>query len=250
MAVEFALILALLALVMETVDSSLGMMYGTLLSPVLVGWGFDPLVVIPAILVSQAVGGCSGMICHHIFRNADFNGLTRDTKVALAMILPGFLAIALGVLVAVSLPKFWIKLYIAMLVMMMSILCLTRLRFTFAWWKHYMVGTIAAFNKALSGGGFGPVTSTGGIIGGLEARVSIATTTFAEVFICLASFGIYCFVVDIDVGFSLWLCVGAFIGGTIGPYINSRVNHLHLRWGIGILGIVSGIWLLWRMFLN
>lgn len=242
------LILIVMALIMEIVDSSLGMMYGTLLSPILIGYGFDPLVVVPAILVSQAIGGLSGTMAHHRFENADFRGLTRDTKVVLAMVIPGLIVVIVGVFCAIILPRFWVKTYIGILVLVMSVLCLSPISYKFAWWKHYAIGILAAFNKALTGGGFGPVTSTGGIIGGLESKVSIATTTFAEVIICLASFVVYYIFLsgNLDMLFAGSLCIGAIVGGTIGPYISSRVNHRPLRRSIGILGVVSGIWLLWR----
>ena len=234
----------ILAMIMEIIDSSLGMMYGTILSPLLIGFGFPTLLVVPGILLSQAIGGIGGTVSHHKFKNADFNGFTRDTKIALAMIIPGLLVVVLGVFVAANLPKLWLDTYIGVLVVIMSILVLTPLRYKFAWWKHYAVGILAAFNKALSGGGFGPVTSTGGIIGGLESKVSIATTTFAEVAICLASFGVYlAYTNDFDWTFIGALCIGAIIGGLIGPYISSRVSHNILRKIIGVFGIISGAWL-------
>jgi uncharacterized membrane protein YfcA len=108
---------------------------------------------------------------------------------------------------------------------------------------------LAAFNKALTGGGFGPVTSTGGIIGGLKSKVSIATTTYAEVVICFSSFAVYLFFIGkIDGIIVSSLCIGSVFGGLIGPYLCSKGNHHKLRVIIGILGVVSGIWLLWRIF--
>ncbi len=130
----------------------------------------------------------------------------------------------------------------------MSALCISPLRYRFAWWKHYAIGILAAFNKALSGGGFGPVTSTGGIIGGLKSKVSIATTTLAEVCICLGAFIVYLFLSgNLDLIFTVGLCIGSFIGGIFGPYLSSKVSHDRLRKSIGILGLISGIWLLWRV---
>lgn len=246
--IELILVLILMAFVMEIIDSSLGMMYGTLLTPILVGCDFEPLVVVPAILLSQAIGGMGGTVSHHKFKNADFNGMTKDTKIMLAMVIPGLFVVILGVFAAVNIPKLWVKTYIGVLVVIMSILCLSPIRYRFAWWKHYTVGMLAAFNKALTGGGFGPVTSTGGIIGGLESKVSIATTTYAEVIICLVSFTVYLFFYgNPDIVFTSSLCTGAIIGGFIGPYISSRVSHKKLRMTVGMLGIVSGIWLLLRV---
>ena len=47
------------AFVCEYIDSAIGMGYGTILSPLLIIMGFDPLVAVPAILLSQAFGGLS-----------------------------------------------------------------------------------------------------------------------------------------------------------------------------------------------
>jgi len=248
MVLEIFILLVILSLVMETVDASLGMMYGTILSPVLISMGFAPLQVIPAILLSQGLGGLVGSLSHHKFRNADFKGLSKDTKVALAMIIPGMLVTVLGVLVAVSVPIIVVKTYIAILVLVMSVLCLSPIKYKFAWWKHYLIGALAGFNKAMSGGGFGPVTSTGGIVGGLSAKLSVATTTLAEVFVCLTGFIVYLFVVGISSSLIIPLSIGALIGGFIGAYFCSKGNHKILRRMIGALGIISGLWLLFKIY--
>lgn len=246
--ISMLIVIAIMALIMETVDSSLGMMYGTLLSPLLLGYGFDPLILIPALLFSQGIGGIFGTLLHHRHGNADFNGFTRDTKVALAMILPGLAIVILGVFAAVNIPKFYVKFYIASIVIVMSILCLSPITYKFAWWKHIGVGILAAFNKALTGGGFGPVTSTGGIIGGLSAKVSVATTTLGEVGICFGSFLAYMVVVGCyDFKLTTALSIGAIVGGIIGPWVSSIVDHGKLRVIIGLLGVSSGVWLFWRI---
>jgi uncharacterized membrane protein YfcA len=166
------------------------------------------------------------------------------------MVIPGLLVVVVGVFAATNLSSLWVKTYIGILVIIMSVLCLSPLKYKFAWWKHYAVGILAAFNKALSGGGFGPVTSTGDIIGGLKSKVSIATTTFAEVCICLGAFVVYIFFVgNLNIVIAFALCIGTVVGGIVGPYISSRVSHHRLRKCIGILGIASGIWLLWRIMI-
>lgn len=53
---ETLLLIGVLAIIMEFIDSSMGMMYGTILSPLLIGMGFRPEVIVPSILISQAVG--------------------------------------------------------------------------------------------------------------------------------------------------------------------------------------------------
>ena len=59
-------------MVIKFVDSTLGMMYGTVLSPLLILIGYDVKSVVPAILISQAVGGFIASYKHHRLKNANF----------------------------------------------------------------------------------------------------------------------------------------------------------------------------------
>lgn len=243
--IELAAALALMAFAMMVVDSSLGMLYGTILSPVLIGAGFEPLLVVPSLLLSQTVGDLSATPAHHLFKNADFGGLTRDVKVVLAMVVPGLAAVAAGAVVAVGLPPAAVKAYIGILVVVMSFLVLSGMRFKFRFGVHCVYGTIASFNKVISAGGFGPLTSTGGIIGGLKSRVSVATTSFAELLICVASFVAYLILRGmVDPYFAGALCAGAFFGGLVGPYAASRVNQKKLRRLVAVIGLAAGVWVL------
>ena len=244
-----AILLILAAAIMEIVDSSIGMMYGTLLVPILILFNYEPINIVPAILISQAVGGISGTLMHHKNGNANFKGMTRDTKITLAMIIPGSLVVFIGTSVATVLPQILIKSYIAGLVLTMSILCITPIEYKYAMWKQCLVGLLAAFNKALTGGGFGPVTSTGGIMGGITARVSVATTTYAEVAICGLSYLSYLYITKSigNMTFTVSLCIGALIGGLIGPFISAKISHSALRLCIGLLGVISAIWLIYRL---
>ena len=67
-----------LALMAEIMDSGIGMMYGTLLCLLLISAGYDPLLVVPSVLISQALGGAIATVRHHKYRNAYFEGLSKD----------------------------------------------------------------------------------------------------------------------------------------------------------------------------
>ena len=69
-----------LCFVMESIDSGIGMMYGTLLSPLLIIIGFSPTVVVPSILLSQAVGGFAATFHHNKFKNASFGKLSSEAR--------------------------------------------------------------------------------------------------------------------------------------------------------------------------
>jgi len=76
---------------------------------------------------------------------------------------------------------------------------------------------IGAFNKGLSGGGFGPIITGGQIIAGNGHKNSIASTTFSEVPICLTSFIVYALIgKPLDLNLIMYLSIGALIGAPIG----------------------------------
>lgn len=240
-----------MAVIMEIIDSGLGMMYGTLLSPLLILMGYSPKLVVPSILISQAVGGTAGSVGHHMRGNSDFKGLTRDMKISLSIIAPGLLACIAGVFAGKLVPTLYMKSYIGILVIAMGILCLYPLYYAFSWKKMVGIGLLAGFNKAFSGGGFGPVTSTGKILGGVDPRVSVGTTTLAEVPICYFSFLLWYLVGGaLNWWFAIALCIGSLIGGIIGPAITAKMNTRKLRYVVGVLAVVSGIWLLIDLFLK
>lgn len=234
-----------LAVVMEVIDSGLGMMYGTLLSPLLILMGYSPKLVVPSILISQGIGGITGAIGHHARKNSNFKGMTKDFKISLAIIIPGLLACIAGVLCGKLIPSIYMKTYIGVLVVAMGVLCIFPLYYIFSWKKMFGIGLLSGFNKAFSGGGFGPVTSTGKILGGVDPKVSIGTTTLAEIPICFFSFALWLIMGgSIDWRLPLVLGVGALMGGYIGPMITQKINTRILRYLVGILAVVSGVWLL------
>jgi len=69
MSIEIITLFIISALICEFIDSYLGMMYGTILSPVLIIAGFNPLVVVPCILFSQGVGGFFGPLALSRFKS-------------------------------------------------------------------------------------------------------------------------------------------------------------------------------------
>jgi len=238
-----------LAIAGELVDASLGMLFGTLLSPLLIIMGYEAKLVVPSILVAQGLGGLVATIRHHNCGNADFNGYTRDSKIVLAVVLPGLIAVVLGAFVGANISKFALNMYIGILVVIMGLLCIFPVYYAFSWKKMWLIGLLSGFNKAMSGGGFGPVTSTGKILSGVDSKVSVSTTTFAEVPICLLGFGLW-------IAFNGWiewrlpvlLSVGASVGGFIGPYITKKFNPRKLRYGAGLLAVACGIWIITNLF--
>jgi len=65
--VELIVPIVAFSFVCELVDSSLGMGYGTTLTPVLLLLGYEPLDVVPAVLFSEFITGVLAGVFHHEF---------------------------------------------------------------------------------------------------------------------------------------------------------------------------------------
>ena len=225
--IEYQMVLICLAAVIaETIDSGLGMMYGTILSPLLIMCGYSPSDVIPAILFSQAIGGLIATLGHHRHGNADFRFMSDDFKIGAAIYLLGVVAVFMGAGLAMRIPKEWLQLYIGILVSIMGLIVICRHNFHFSWKKVMAIGFLSAFNKSLSGGGYGPLVSSGLIIAGTKGKNSIATCDFAEAPICVTAFFVWAWMKnkypDLNM---LWaLTIGSMVGGWIGPWGLSRIK--------------------------
>ena len=182
------LMLFLLAFACQFIDSSMGMGYGTILSPLLIIMGFNPLVVVPSILLSQAFGGLMASVFHHQFRNVSFKRTSDDFKAFLYISGFGIIATIFAALISINLPKIVLKSYIGILVLVMGLIMLRHFSFKFSWNKLIGIGILSAFNKGISGGGFGPVVTGGQIISGQNHRNAIGITTLAEAPICIVGF--------------------------------------------------------------
>jgi hypothetical protein len=235
------------AVIMESIDSSLGMMYGTILSPFLIGLGFSPVDVVPAIIISQALGGISGSIQHHRFGNTSFDLKSNDLKVGIMIFSFGVIAVILGVFIGTRINPFALSLYIAVLMLCMGILVLSGIFLKFSWSKISVIGLISAFNKALSGGGFGPIITSGQIIVGRKVKNSVGATTMSEAVICITSFIVWLLMNKRIPLLPLMvaLCAGALTGGLIGPFLLSRIRNTRIMTRmVAIMAILSGIFAL------
>ena len=175
-----------LALMAEYVDSTLGMGYGTSLTPILLLLGYSPAQVVPAVLLSELVTGLLAAGMHHSVGNVDFRKGSKDRRVALVLSLMSVIGAVAAVSLAVNLPIKVVKLYIPTIVIVMGLLILLHRRrsLAFSWWRLVGIGSIAAFNKGISGGGYGPLVTAGQIVSGVGAKNAIGITSLAEGITC------------------------------------------------------------------
>ncbi|MCK4850541.1 MAG: sulfite exporter TauE/SafE family protein [Phycisphaerae bacterium] len=258
----------ILAFLCEYMDSTLGMGYGTTLTPVLMLFGFEPMSIIPAVLLSELITGLLAGFFHHREGNVDLKPTTADIfkirnmlsplgyiekfkktvplhlKVALLLALCSVVGTVAAVFIAVNIPKFWLKLYIGLLVLTMGIVILVCLRreFKFSWKKITFLGLIASFNKGMSGGGYGPVVTGGQILSGVEGKSAVGITSLAEGLTCLTGVIAYMLVSRNLLNWRLapWLIIGAVLSVPLSAKSVRIIDTKTLKLAIAILTIILG----------
>lgn len=182
-----------LAFISEYLDSSLGMGYGTALTPILVIIGLEPLKVIPAVLISQLFTDIAACISHHKLKNVDFKIGSPDFKAASLLGLLGAIGVTCAVIIAIKIPKDILTIYIGSLVLVMGFLVIYTIQkpMNFSWSRLMGISILASFNKGISGGGYGPLVMGGQLISGLNVKNAVGITAFAEAITCLVGFSIY-----------------------------------------------------------
>jgi hypothetical protein len=187
------LLLLLLAMGCEFVDVMLGMGYGTILSPILFVLGYPFKMIVPAIVLSQLIGDIVAIVFHHQVGNADLLRQAKSRNTGLVM---GGLGMAMSIFatcVVVELPKNILSTSIAVMVLLIGVLMLfgERVRFRFRWRNIAVLSSVAAFNKAFTGGGYGPLVCGGQMLAGLDVRAAVATTALSEAIVCATTIVTY-----------------------------------------------------------
>ncbi|MFZ7128236.1 MAG: sulfite exporter TauE/SafE family protein [Desulfobacterales bacterium] len=176
----------------EYMDSAGGMGYGTALTPLMLMLGFDPKQVVPCIMITEMFTGLIAGVVHGEFGNVEwkFKPMNETTKMVVVVSLIGMACVCFSITAAYGifkLHKFWIKLYVAILLIVMGFCSLmTAQKYTNyrPKWMYLFAG-LAGFNKGIGGGGYGPVVTVGGLIAGVPVKSMVAITSLAEGFTCL-----------------------------------------------------------------
>jgi len=259
---------AILALFCEYMDASIGMGYGTALTPLLLIIGFLPLDVVPAVLLGQLAGGLIGGLAHHRLGNIklDFRkddklvkkrlrGLgylpkSLDSKVIFTLAVCGVVGALVGVFSAVNIPQIVLKTYIGVMVFGIGIIILIRKSHGNLSWKGLVgVGLLSSFNKGISGGGYGPLVTGGQIISGRETKSSVGSTTLAEAIVCIVGFLSYVLVKgNIFWTLAAATSIGSIVAAPFAALTVKKVNTQKLRFVIGVVTIALGAMTLLKTF--
>ena len=178
----------------EYMDSAGGMGYGTALTPLMLMAGFDPKQVVPCVMITEMVTGLVAGLVHGEFENVEWKlrPMNETTKLVLMVAVTGMIASMISISAVYKifqLHKFWIKLYVTVLLVVMGI-CSVLTAKTFKKYRPslmWIFAFVGGFNKGVGGGGYGPVITVGGLLSGVPVKSMVAITSLAEGLTCFAA---------------------------------------------------------------
>jgi uncharacterized protein len=237
-----AYFLAALAFVIAFLNDGLGGGYGTLSTPILLIFGYPANIAVPSVLTSEAFSETFSSIWHGRFRNINYRTFGYTT-------VGGIVGIVIAVLVVgVFLASTAAKLYIGGIAVVMGLFVIAR---SHPWlMRHFRakentnrplsvgLGAICGFNKSSTGGGYGPLSTSGFQILGLSPPKAVGTTILTKGVACIISIVLWSGLVGIDWGMAAPMAVGAFIGAPIAAWLN---NYLKLRFSPTSHGQLLGV---------
>ncbi|KYK21114.1 hypothetical protein AYK25_03815 [Thermoplasmatales archaeon SM1-50] len=247
-------LIIVLAFLFETMDSSAGMGFGTGLTPLLFLLGYDPLQVVPILLLSEAITGFTSSYFHHEFENVSFSlkkPYNQETKITGMIAVTGCFAIVLSVVLtyaALDLPKSFIKTYVGILVLIMGFIGMVRLKSKTSRYRPRLLtgfAALAGFNKGIGAGGYGPVVMMGQLFSGIYEKTATAIVSLAEGIVSVVGFASFVFITSYGVTVDYLLLpsifTGGFIAAIISPYMVRVLPNKMWRIVIPIYAILMGI---------
>jgi len=271
--IQMIIAIMIIAFFCEYMDSTLGMGFGTTMTPVLMLLGFSPFQIVPAILLSELFTGVLSGSMHHREGNVNFHfkvlnfqriagsiklpkpldpdyhtyGIQVSThlKTVILLLSATMIGASSAVFTARVLPTKWISLYISVMVIAMGVLILIcfNSQFKYSWKKIIGLGLLASFNKGLTGGGYGPLVVSGQLLSGVEGKNAIGITSLAEGITCALGVLIYFFTANNSID---WRIAPIIIAGAVFsvPFSVKSVKIMNpklLKVLIAVLTIILGV---------
>jgi uncharacterized membrane protein YfcA len=235
----------LLCAIFEYMDSAGGMGYGTALTPLLLTAGYDPKQVVPLVMITEMVTGLVSGLIHGEFENVEWKlkPMNETTRLTMLIAITGMCATMISVSAVYNFfqtQKFWIKLYVTVLLVVMGI-CSIMTAVKYVKYRPnlmWIFAFVGGFNKGVGGGGYGPVITVGGLISGVPVKSMVAVTSFAEGMTCVAAVVTWFALVSVGVIVD-YMLLPSFVLGTVvaavgAPYTTRIIPEIFWRWAVPI----------------
>ena len=170
--------------------------------------------------------------------------MSLDLRIALLLACCSILGTILAVALVTHLPEFYLKLYISILIMAVGLVIIVTMKknYRFSWGKLISLGMLAAFNKGISGGGYGPAVTGGQLLVGVNSKSAVGITSFAEALTCIVGVIAYLSITSkTQWGLTPYLLVGSILSVPFSVYTVKMIKTEKLRFGIGIFTMLIGL---------
>lgn len=247
------------AIIFEFLDSAAGMGYGTAFTPMLLLMGYEPLQIIPVIMIQQACAGLISAYMHKEYGNVEwqFSPFSETVKLMLIIACAGIFAVTFSITSIYGVLKLgddWIKFYVVILLLAMGLTALFNCKKAPVYRpkRMYFFGALAGFNKGIGGGGYGPVVTIGGLLSGVPAKTMMAITAFSEGLVCIVSILVWFFWLNhgVVIDFILLpsMMLGSLLSVVAAPYTTRVLPERTWRAVVPIYCcIIAGV-CFWKLF--
>jgi uncharacterized membrane protein YfcA len=255
--------IVLLSALFQVIDSSVGMGFGTAMVPLLLALGYDPLSIVPTLLIVQAISGLMAGWLHHEVGNLNlsFQPLNNSAKALIVTVCIGVVSSMLSIVLVYftwSIPEKIIKTYISILVIVSGLIVIVskkeRWRQTYRQNRLLFFALLAGINKGISSSGYGPLITLGTIYAGIRVKSAVALTTLAEGLVSL--FGCLTFLFLMSMGLELnlellpFILIGSFLASVAAPYIVRVFPSNLYKSFVPTYAILIGVFLLCKTYLG
>jgi uncharacterized membrane protein YfcA len=242
----------------EYIDSSLGMGYGTTLTPLLLTFGAIRNDLVPAILLSEFITGLSACFAHNHEGNVNFKTDKNIRTAALFLVIPSVIGVVAAIFAGNRLHamgKHYATLYVGIMIFAIGVWLLYRNYFgkkgsgngTISRPKLLILGTIAAFNKGISGGGYGPLMTGGQMTAGVNEKEAVVITSLCECFTCFTGLIVFFSLGGkLNLFYTIPLCAGSILSVVPAAKTVKILPQGVLKKAIGWATMFLGALVLWK----
>jgi len=237
------------------IDLSVGMGYGFTVTPILILLGYTVTETIPAVLMASFLGGILSSLSHHQLGNVHFDFESRALKMAILMGGIGALGVLLGVSFSFNIPEQYTQTYIGIITLLSGVFIQYKkqLSFKFTWLRMTIMGLIGAVNKGLTGGGYGPVITSGGILSGIDEKAAIAIQSLSESFVSIVGVLYYW----LSGNYILWsltknTAIGVVLSAPLAAYFVKKTDKDDIKKIITIISVIMSAAIImkaWNLFI-
>ncbi len=222
-----------IGLAAQLVDGALGMAYGVITASMLLAFGLPPAIASASVHNAEvAVTGVSG-ISHGYFGNI-------NKRLLLSLAIPGVIGGVIGALLLSYIHWPWLKPLIALYLMFLGVLLLVRVWRGAQGEAHVRgmtpLALIAGFLDAVTGGGWGSLTTSSLVARHHEPRVAIGTAHAAKFFVSLTISLVFLTTLGFN---NAQIVLGLMTGGVAAaPFAAWITRRVPARLMMGVVGTV------------